>query len=43
MKSLNILSTIPTTLVVLVRQPDRVKKITLPKCSSVYRLRIAIG
>lgn len=43
MKSLNFFSTTPVNLVVKLLEPEQVKIITLPSCSSIYRLRLKIN
>lgn len=43
MKSINILSTVLTNIVVKIADTDRIKTISLPCCSSVYKLRQKIG
>lgn len=43
MKSINILSTAVTNLVVKISDTEQIKTISLPYCSSVYKLRQKIG
>jgi len=42
MKSLNFFSMTPVTFVVKLLEPEQVRSITLPSCSSIYKLRLRI-
>lgn len=42
MKSQNILSVAPVTLYIKLQEPEQIRPITLPYCSSIYKLRLKI-